>query len=99
MTMKKGNCPACNAGPRKIEVWNTVYVAGSGKTWLKCENCGHKFPVPPPPARAKKLKPEHAEAIAIVRQYQAWRRGADTTMISPKIIGEAIDALIALVER
>jgi transposase-like protein len=97
--MRKGNCPECNAGPRSIQVWNTLHGNGIRTQYLKCEKCDHQFPVPKQPPRAKKLKPEHAEAIAIVRQFQAWRRGADTTMISPEKIGEAIDVLISLAEK
>jgi hypothetical protein len=97
--MRKGNCPECNAGPRNIGKWTTISPGRPNVNFLKCRKCDHQFPVPPQPPRAKKLKPEHAEAIAIVRQYQAWRRGADTTMIAPKKIGEAIDVLITLAER
>ena len=75
--MRKGNCPECNAGPMKIEVWNTIYGTGARATWLKCTECQHQFPVPKQAAK-KKLKPEHREAIAICREFNAWRRGAES---------------------
>lgn len=36
----------------------------------------------------------NAEALEILKQYQAWRRGADTEMLKPKKISEALDIAI-----
>jgi len=40
-----------------------------------------------------------AEAIAILRQHNAWRRGAETPQGDPKELGIAIDVLCAEAER
>ena len=34
------------------------------------------------------------EALKILTEYNKWRRGADTEMLPPKLIGEAIDVAI-----
>lgn len=34
------------------------------------------------------------EALKILIEYNKWRRGADTEMLPPKLIGEAIDIAI-----
>lgn len=34
------------------------------------------------------------EAKKILSEFQLWRRGAETEMISPKIIGVAIDVIL-----
>lgn len=34
------------------------------------------------------------EAIAILKQHNKWRRGADILMTDPKILGEAIDCVV-----
>lgn len=39
------------------------------------------------------------EAIEQVKEYQAWRRGAETPQPNPTQLGIAIDILIANVER
>jgi hypothetical protein len=43
-----------------------------------------------------------AESIAIVKAHNKWRRGDDedddTPMVHPKILGEALDVLIAFAE-
>ena len=33
------------------------------------------------------------EAIEILRAYNLWRRGDETAMLSPELIGRAIDAV------
>ena len=35
-----------------------------------------------------------SEAIQLLKSYNEWRRGAETTMLSPTIIGLAIDKVI-----
>lgn len=34
------------------------------------------------------------EALKILIEYNKWRRGAETPMLDPKIIGQAIDVAI-----
>ena len=34
------------------------------------------------------------ETLKILIEYQEWRRGAETEMLPPKLIGEAIDVAI-----
>lgn len=34
------------------------------------------------------------KAIEILKEYNTWRRGSDTEMLSPKVIGVAIDVII-----
>lgn len=41
----------------------------------------------------------NTEALEILKQYQAWRRGADTEMLEPKDIGKAIDIAIDALKR
>lgn len=41
----------------------------------------------------------NTEALEILEQYQAWRRGADTEMLEPKDIGKAIDVAIDALKR
>lgn len=36
--------------------------------------------------------------LSTLKAYQAWRRGAETEMIPPAVIGEAIDYAIAVCE-
>ncbi len=33
------------------------------------------------------------EAVEILRAYNAWRRGDESAMLSPELIGRAIDAV------
>jgi hypothetical protein len=40
-----------------------------------------------------------AEAIAIVRRHNAWRRGDSSEMLPPTVIGQALDALCDHAER
>lgn len=42
-----------------------------------------------------------AEAAEVLRKFNAWRRGDDddSTMLRPKVIGEAIDVAIAELEK
>ena len=42
---------------------------------------------------------ELADAIEVVREFQAWRRGGDQPMPYPQTTGEAIDALCYHAER
>ena len=42
---------------------------------------------------------EPSEAIEVVREFQAWRRGGDQPMPYPQTTGEAIDALCYHAER
>jgi hypothetical protein len=42
---------------------------------------------------------ELAEAIQVVREFQAWRRGGDQPMPYPQTTGEALDALCYHAER
>jgi hypothetical protein len=35
------------------------------------------------------------EAIEILRKHQEWRRGDDADALNPKVIGRAIDAILA----
>ena len=42
---------------------------------------------------------ELAEAIEVVREFQAWRRGGDQPMPYPQTTGEALDALCDHAER
>ena len=39
------------------------------------------------------------EAIAILKQHNEWRRGADIPMTDPKVIGEAIDCVVNYYEK
>ena len=39
------------------------------------------------------------EAIAILEEYQAWRLGADTEQLSPKVITESIDSILNVVKQ
>lgn len=39
------------------------------------------------------------EAIEILKKHNMWRRGADTPMIDPKVIGEAIDCVVDFCEK
>jgi hypothetical protein len=89
--MKKGNCPACNVGPRKIEIWNTIAGTGKRCVWLKCSACLHRFEVQKP---VKKIRPEHAEAIAIIKAHNAWRRGDNSPPTDPEKLGQAIDFIV-----
>lgn len=43
---------------------------------------------------AQERSMEIQEALKIVKEYQDWRRGADTEMLPPALIGEAIDVMI-----
>lgn len=36
--------------------------------------------------------------LEVLRQFNAWRRGAETEMLDPAIIGQAIDAVIGEIE-
>ena len=38
------------------------------------------------------------QAITILRQHNAWRRGDDTPMQEPKDIGEAIEVAVVIME-
>ena len=42
---------------------------------------------------------ELAEAIKVIREFQAWRRGNDQPMPYPQTTGEALDALCYHAER
>ena len=42
---------------------------------------------------------ELADAIEVVREFQAWRRGGDQPMPYPQTTGEALDALCYHAER
>ena len=42
---------------------------------------------------------ELADAIEVVREFQAWRRGGDQPMPYPQTTGEALDALCHHSER
>lgn len=37
---------------------------------------------------------DYNEAKSILQYHQAWRRGDDSTMVEPKLLGEAIDAIL-----
>ena len=39
------------------------------------------------------------EAITIIENYQAWRLGAETEMIDPKVITQAIDVILNEVKK
>ena len=39
------------------------------------------------------------EAIALLRRFNAWRCGADTPMLNPREITEAINTVIVEIER
>ena len=39
------------------------------------------------------------EAIAILEEYQAWRLGAETEMINPKVLTQAIDLILNEVKK
>ena len=39
------------------------------------------------------------ETTTILRQFNAWRRGADVPQPKPREIGEAIDAAVEMIER
>jgi hypothetical protein len=39
-----------------------------------------------------------AEAIEILRSHNAWRRGGDGPMTDPRVLGEAIDIVVAALE-
>lgn len=39
------------------------------------------------------------EAIKILKEYNEWRRGAETEMLHPKTIGEAIDVVLEELEK
>ena len=39
------------------------------------------------------------QAVAVLREHNAWRRGAETPMGDPKELGRAIDVLVDLAER
>ena len=35
------------------------------------------------------------EAITILKGHNAWRRGDDSDMLNPKLVGQAIDVVVA----
>jgi hypothetical protein len=39
------------------------------------------------------------KCVEILKAHNKWRRGADTEMLNPKIIGEAIDYAIKMLEE
>ena len=45
-------------------------------------------------SEVRELSMEIQEALRIVKEFQCWRRGADTEMLPPALIGQAIDVAI-----
>lgn len=39
------------------------------------------------------------EALNILHNFQKWRRGANTAMLDPKIVGEALDIAIRVLRK
>jgi len=93
--VKKGKCPKCGAGPRKIELWNTTFSNGERKTWLKCSDCYHRFD---PPKSVKRVIPmsDILAAVDVLARHNKWRRCDDgsTPDVAPMIIGQAIDTVV-----
>ncbi len=45
------------------------------------------------------MKKVPRKAIALVKKYQEWRRGAEIPMPNPKELGEAIDEILNYFEK
>ena len=90
--MKKGNCPKCGAGPRKIDCWRNHNKDGTKTVFLECTNCNHKFD---PPPSIKKINTKLQSAIAVLKSHNAWRRGDDSEMTDPVKLGKAIDTVVS----
>lgn len=45
------------------------------------------------------MKKVPRKAIALVKKYQKWRRGAEIPMPNPKELGEAIDEILNYFEK
>lgn len=39
------------------------------------------------------------KALEVLKEYNSWRQGADTKMIDPETITEAIDTVIRILEK
>lgn len=44
-------------------------------------------------------KMERKEIIEVLKKHNDWRRGADVPMLSPTLIGDAIDAAVLLLKE
>jgi hypothetical protein len=40
-----------------------------------------------------------SECLHILKTHNEWRRGAEIEMLNPKVIGEALDMAIAIVQK
>ena len=96
MSIRKGNCPNCGAGPRQIDGWRNHNKDGTKSVFLQCTNCKHKFD---PPPSIKKISTKLQSAIAVLKEHNAWRRGAETEQTDPHMLGVAIDLVVAEYEK
>jgi hypothetical protein len=86
-SIRKGNCPKCGAGPRKIEIWNTLHRNGKRVVWLKCSACYQQFNPPKPVKRVIPMSEIYA-AVDVLASYNKWRRCKEIDIIMKNRVRE-----------
>lgn len=51
------------------------------------------------PRGAKMSKMQISDALEVVKLHNQWRRGAEISMQDPKVLGEALDAIVEFCEK